>query len=65
MTQLLVMWSNLIMWSNDKLLHICNVEQFVILHMNLQYNNKAACLIVIYTCDPFCRDLRTFVWSKI
>ena len=30
MAQLFVMWSNLIMWSNDKLLHICNVEQFVI-----------------------------------
>ena len=28
MTKLLVMWSNFIMSSNDKLLHICNVEQF-------------------------------------
>ena len=35
MAQLFVMWSNLIMWSKDKLLQICNLGQFVItLHEN-------------------------------
>ena len=27
------MWGNFVMWSNDNLLHICDVEHFVILHM--------------------------------
>ena len=30
MTKLLVIWGNFIMSSNHKLIHICNVEKFVI-----------------------------------
>ena len=53
MAQLFVMWSNLIMWSNNKLIHICNVEQ-----CGGIYN--ICCLILIYavlTQNPFCFDL--------
>ena len=71
MAQLFVMWSNLIMWSNDKLLHICNVGQLVITQQEFFYSTwwiyNICCLIVMYavwTLNPLCRDLHTFVWSK-
>ena len=52
-TKLPVVWSNFVMWSNDKMLHIPNVapcDKFTMYAVLTQYR--------------FCCDLRTFVWSK-
>ena len=59
-TKLLVMWSNLIMLSNEKLLHICNLDQFT---FKIAPCDKFT-MYAVLTQYRFCCDLRTFVWSK-
>ena len=62
------MWGNFVMWCNDSLLHICDVEQFAILHMeNVAPHDKFTMYAVLSLFGRIfiCHDSRIIsVWSK-